>query len=86
MSVEEKQKIKVVFRVFKDGGDVLALFPDEESSPGLCLSYQRVGQHSSAMYYHCMRITRPAKPLEYKSLKTELESIGYELDIKNRRR
>lgn len=78
-------KTKVIFRKYRDNGAILALFPDVEHSPGLCMSYEHIGQHSAAMYYHCLRITEPAKPNEYQSLKRELESIGYELIIKQRR-
>lgn len=76
----------VIFRVFKDG-DVLALFPYEPGTgePDSCSSYQRVGQHSSADYTHCIKATRPATPEEYAPLKAELESIGYELAVKLKR-
>lgn len=75
----------VVFRVFKAGGDVVALFPEEPwSGNGDCASYQHVGQHGAADYAHCIQISRPAKPGEYAPLQRELESIGYRLKIRAR--
>ncbi len=75
----------VVFRKFPEG-DIIALFPhesetDRHNTPGLCSSYQFLGQHSCADYEGCMRITSPATPEEYARLKQELERIGYQLDV-----
>jgi len=87
-------KTKVIFRRFKDANkDVVALFPDEVYdgvgsnlvSTKLCTSYMRLGQHSSADYKYVVSVSVPAKPEEYLKLKKELEEIGYELDIKQRR-
>jgi hypothetical protein len=79
-------KTIVVFRKFKDRGDIVALFPAEINYPnGNCESYQRVGQHGAANYNHCMKISVAAKPEEYKSLKIELESVvGYDLKVMKR--
>ncbi len=82
---QDKYKTIVVFRIFKQG-DVLALFPEHvERMNGDCSSYQRIGQHGGATYHHCIRITTPASPKEYASLKLELESLGYNLNIRKRR-
>lgn len=79
------QKTIVVFRKFKDLGDIVALFPYEIEYPdGACESYQHVGQHSAAHYTHCIAISRPATPAEYAPLKRELERIGYSLVIRKR--
>lgn len=86
---KDTHKTVVVFRVFKDTGAVLALFPHEPGTnePGTCSSYMRIGQHSSADYAHCIAATRPAKPEEYESLRKELENnIGYNLAIRKRAR
>ena len=73
---------KVIFRRFASG-EILALFPDhDEGEVGMCSSYMHVGQHSMADFMGCVSTTEPAKPREYKSLKVELESIGYNLLIK----
>ena len=81
----EKINIDVIFRVdtskdFK--GTVFALFPHEIADHKYnVLSYQHIGQHSSADYNSCIRYSRPANQFEYNDLKKELESIGYELNI-----
>lgn len=69
----------VVFRVFKDGGDVIAFFPKQVHPNGLVTSYQHVGQHSLASYPHDG--TRAAIPVEYADLYAELRSIGYKLRV-----
>jgi hypothetical protein len=86
MSAE--QKTKVVFRRWprSQGGQVLALFPEEPSDfqAFYCMSYERVGQHGAADYVRCLAVTKPATPNEYDSLKKELESLGYVLDVRKR--
>lgn len=75
-------KTVVVFRKFKDGGDIVALFPQEEfNHRGGCMSYQHVGQHGEADYAHCVAASVPATVAEYAPLKRELESIGYDLKV-----
>jgi hypothetical protein len=77
---------RVVYRVFKDSGDVIALFPNEINYPdGSCDSYQRIGQHGAANYAYCMRISRPATFEEWIDLHHELESIGYKLKRQKRK-
>ena len=78
------EKTVVVFRVWRKGGDVLALFPLEDGGRGLCMSYQHVGQHGAADYGLCIGRTRPATPAEYSDLAAELREIGYELRIVRR--
>jgi len=71
----------VTFRKWKDGS-ILALFPHcVDTYEGGVSSYEHIGQHSSADYGHCIYDTKPAKEHEYKSLKDELESIGYNLNV-----
>lgn len=78
-------KTLVVFRKFKDGGDIVALFPELINYPdGCCESYQHVGQHGAADYIHCIAASVPAKPTEYRSLRQELENIGYRLDVRQK--
>jgi hypothetical protein len=72
-----------LFRVWNNTGDVFALFPLITADVGgRITAYQHVGQHAAADYVHCMHHSSPATPEEYAPLKTELESIGYTLDIK----
>lgn len=80
-------KTPVVFRVWKQGGGVLALFPTLPSNIGgsLCVSYESVGQHGGADYHGCVQLTRPATPDEYGPLWAELEQcIGYALRVVKR--
>lgn len=71
----------VIFRKWKDNGDVLALFPYDlgTDDPYTCSSYEHMGQHSAANPQGCIQQTLPCKPEEYAELKAELESLGYKL-------
>ena len=82
---KDEHKTRVIFRKWRDNGDILALFPDIEHSSTSILSYEHVGQHGGADYGGCIARTKPATPKEYESLRAELESIGYNLSIKKRR-
>lgn len=73
----------VIFRRWPDGS-ILALFPEIEEDGGLCSSYMHIGQHGAASYHKCLYDTFRAKPEEFASLKSELESIGYQLKIRRR--
>ena len=79
---QDKEITAVVFRVFRKGGDVLALFPQLDTGQGYCSCYQHIGQHGSADYTTCMQLTRPAKPAEYADLKRELERAPYGYRLK----
>lgn len=70
-------EIKVVFRKFKQGGDIIALFP-EQTNNLMVASYQHVGQHSDADYNGVISTTTPATETEWAPLLTELKNIGYE--------
>jgi hypothetical protein len=70
----------VVIRVWKgDPDDVFALFPTDPADiyGHYCTSYQHVGQHGGADYYHCIRNSRPATKAEARPLLAELRRIGY---------
>lgn len=73
----------VIFRVFRDGNDVIAFWPASaaDNDGRYCQSYQHIGQHSPANYQGCLRATRPATPNEYKDLLKELKQIGYKPNI-----
>lgn len=82
---KDTYKTDVVFRVDTSkswGGTVYALMPHEVNDhKGNVVCYQHVGQHSGADYKGCIATSRPATETEYADLKTELESIGYDLNI-----
>ena len=78
-------KTVVIFRKFKLG-DVVALFPElltSRSNNGeqFILSYMHVGQHSDASPTLINSLS-PATANEYRDLKNELISIGYDLEVK----
>ena len=67
----------VVFRVFRSGNDVIALWPAVLDSKYTCQCYQYIGQHGAADYDQVVAITRLATPEEYADLLNELKRIGY---------
>lgn len=83
---ETSNRSVVVFRKWKDTGDIIALFPLEASDvSGLYSnSYMHVGQHGSADAEGLVKVTVPASPTEYTPLKRELERIGYSLVVRKR--
>lgn len=86
---KDNYKTDIVFRVdtskeFK--GTVFALFPHEVCNHrGEVTTYQHVGQHSSADYNHCIKISRLATESEYNDLKKEMESLGYNINVVTKR-
>ena len=77
-------KTKVVFRQYKIGCEVIALFPE---IPGditgfFCVSYMRCGQHGAATPY-LINDTKPANLEDgaVKRLIVELTELGYDLEI-----
>lgn len=73
-------KTKVKF--YHEGGGILAVFPEERFGIGNAFQncYSHVGQHGGCNPAYIAEL-KPATPEEYKDLKTELESIGYKLEI-----
>jgi len=76
----------VVFRKWgkRNGGGIIALFPLDTDSTYFCNSYEHVGQHAMANYVGVVSQSTPATPTEYASLKSELEALGYKLDVRKR--
>lgn len=66
---------RVIFRKWRDSGDVIAFFPDQIDGPYIG-AYEHVGQHGNASYPHPQTV--PAKPDEYVELLAELRAIGYD--------
>lgn len=74
------EKTRAILR--RLNGEVIALFPDLDEGPGLCLSYMRIGQHGAASR-HLTRDTKPAylgEP-DAAALVQELTRLGYNLQI-----
>jgi len=82
--IEDLDETLTIFRKFKEG-EIIALFPEIkwDHDGYFCTSYMHLGQHGSAEYA-IISITKPATPEEYSDLKTELESIGYNLKIRQK--
>ena len=75
------EKDVVVFRKWKDGFGVIALFPEIPTDlyGRYCESYEHVGQHGGADNQGVVMNTRPANTVESADLAEELRIIGYEL-------
>lgn len=71
----------VVFRRWKENGDIIALFPELPSDINgfYCDSYEHVGQHGGADYYGVIEATKPVRNKDAKELARELTRIGYRL-------
>jgi hypothetical protein len=89
MIEQDQHKTAVIFRKWhaKDGGQIIALFPEIPSGNyGYhVLSYEHIGQHGAADYNGVMARTVPATEEEYAALKRELEQLGYNLAVYQRR-
>jgi len=87
MIEQDTEKTLVVFRYWhkdKDYPNVIALFPEIEDHWPYCSSYEHIGQHGGADYHGVVASTRPASESEYRDLKEELESLGYNLLIRTK--
>ena len=85
---KDKHITKVMFRkdITKDfKGSIFAIFPYEINHQSFITTYQHIGQHSSGDYDYCIKSSKPATEEEYKDLFEELESIGYNLKIVNKK-
>lgn len=84
--METEPETVTVFRRFRKGGDVLALFPLLPEGRGLCLSYAHIGQHGAADFAGVVRASTPADPDsdDVRALARELASIGYRLRVVRR--
>ena len=80
----DKEKTKVIFRQWKVGCDIIALFPEicGDITGFMCMSYMQCGQHSAASP-DIIKDTKPAilKDGSVKRLIKELTELGYNLEI-----
>ena len=81
----DKEKTKVIFREWKIGCEIIALFPEiaVDTIGYNCQSYMHVGQHGAANLMAVLSDTKPANLEDgaVKNLIKELEYIGYNLEI-----
>ena len=75
------EKDVVVFRKWRDGFGIIALFPEIPTDlyGYYCESYEHVGQHGGADYHGVVMNSRLATTEEYADLFEELTRIGYDL-------
>lgn len=71
-----------------NGGGVIALFPEMEEGNGRVNSYEHIGQHGEASYWHVVNQTEPVRSVDepgVADLLSELTRIGYEPVVRRRR-
>ena len=71
----------VVFRRWRDSGDIIALFPEIPADlyNDLCGAYEHIGQHGGANCWSVIQQTLPVELHEAETLAEELTGIGYNL-------
>jgi hypothetical protein len=82
---QDLEETIVVFRTWRDTGEVIALFPGLPEPGDMVSSYMHTGQHSAADYAGVVAATRPATEQEYEDLAEELEDRGYRLCIRKKK-
>jgi len=85
MKDEKTEQTKVIFRQWKTGCEIIALFPEIaiDTIGYNCQSYMRIGQHGAANP-DIVRDTKPVKDTKdgaCKDLIDELIGLGYNLKI-----
>ena len=79
---KDKFKTDVIFRKYRVSGEIIALMPHEVVDfEGNVNSYMHVGQHGAADFVGVVANTVPATDSECADLKSELESIGYDVNV-----
>ena len=75
------EQTPVIFRRWRDGGAIIALFPGipTDIHGQFCEAYEHVGQHGGADYHGVIRATTPADEQASAPLAGELVRIGYDL-------
>lgn len=67
-------------------GTIFAILPHNvDTFKGDITTYQHIGQHSNGDHYVCLQQSRPATETEYADLKSEMESIGYNIKVVKKR-
>jgi hypothetical protein len=76
---KDKQPTKMIFRKYRDTGEIIALLPYEIADQnGHVGSYMHLGQHGAADLHYVMQRTAPATEQEHAPLLAELEeNFGY---------
>lgn len=71
----------VVFRRWKDTGDLVAVFPEipADDLGRYCFAYDETGTQTAAEYEEIIQDTTPVTPTEYGRFAHELTMLGYDL-------
>ena len=79
MSDDTIPETLVIFRAWKDTGDIIALFPElpADYQGWFCGAYEHIGQHGGACYFGVIQATTPISIEEAAPLAEELARIGY---------
>ena len=80
---KDTHKTKVKFLINEANNELFAFFPEENytSYPSdLKMSYAHIGQHSACSIAYANE-SKKAIESQYRELKLELESIGYDLEL-----
>ena len=78
-------KTTVIFRKWNNG-QIIAIFPEipADHCYGHCMSYEHIGQHGTCAPGYVIHATTQASEAEALPIRKELESIGYELQVRLR--
>lgn len=83
-----EETVVVIFRRWgvRNGGGVIAIFPEIDAGGGLVQMYEHVGQHGGGNYQMVVERTKPTSydDPDVVALQRELESLGYELRPRKR--
>jgi len=72
-------RLPVIFRKFKNGGDIIAIFPTIKADDNYnVLSYQHIGQHGACAIALTQAHTVQANGAEIMPLLLELKNLGYD--------
>jgi hypothetical protein len=83
-TMQTKPVVPVMLRVWLDDSTSFAMFPTfpGTNQPFTCMTYQHIGQHSSAGIATAIAYSRPAKPEEHRALLNELTQIYDDCELK----
>jgi hypothetical protein len=79
--MQEQKTDVVVFRRWRRGGSIIALFPELPADiyGQYCDAYEHIGQHGGADFHGVIQQSVPARAEESADLAEELTKIGYKL-------
>jgi hypothetical protein len=82
---QDLEETIVVFRVYRDSGDLIGLFPGIKDNPFYCACYLETGAHTWADYEGVIGQSRPATEEEYEDMVEDLTAQGYRLCVRKKK-